>query len=176
MAASKHRHSLRLSPQVRQTDANNEQSVQEMLKTCLEIIATDTALARASSAVVPMTGDLRPLWRVSGRVRNRCPNQFSDVTYLIHIYRKNTIEELDSTELIISGTIEPDSTRGFEQTVHLRINEPKWEWNLYPIKGKIGACRALNRRWLWLILVRVSGGHSGDGLAARDAQTAGRNQ
>ena len=115
---------------------NDQQSVQEMLKTCLEIDPPDTSLVRASS--VPVTGDLRPLWRVSGRVRNKCPNEFYDVEYLIHVYRKNAIVELDSTELIISGTIAANSTRGFEQTVHLRINEQNWDWFLYPIKGKIG--------------------------------------
>jgi hypothetical protein len=73
-----------------------------------------------------------PLWNVSGRLRNNCAKEFSEVKLSIHVFRKGTEDELDSTELAVAGAIQPNSTRGFEQNVHLRIVAKDWEWHINP--------------------------------------------
>jgi len=88
--------------------------------------------------MTPVTGDLRPFWRISGRVRNNCPRELTDVTFSIVVVKKKTYEQLDTSELTVKGTIPPYSTRGIEENVHLRIAVPDWEWNITPSRGGIG--------------------------------------
>ena len=92
----------------------------------------------AKSSVVPVTGDLRPFWRVSGRVRNNCQRDISDVTFIVVVNKKDTNEQLDTSELILKGTTAANTTRGLEQDVHLRIAGREWDWNIYPINGRLG--------------------------------------
>ncbi|MGH9773560.1 MAG: hypothetical protein ACRD50_01280 [Candidatus Acidiferrales bacterium] len=96
-----------------------------------------TTLAR--SLDIPVTGDLRPLWRISGRIHNHCPRELTDLTFAVEVYKKGSSEELDSAELILKETIPGFTARGFVEEVHLRLPEKGWTWSIEPVKGKFGA-------------------------------------
>jgi hypothetical protein len=128
-------------------DAGSEQSIQKQvpqtaqeaevkpnLQLCLDVLP-GTTLARSS--VIPM-GDLRPLWRVSGRVSNNCYSEMSDIKFFIVVSKKKNSEQLDTAELILRGTIPAHSTRGIEEDIHLRIavRDGDWQWNMYPVDGR----------------------------------------
>lgn len=95
-----------------------------------------------------MTGDLRPLWRVSGRVHNNCYREIWDITFAIVVYKKdrfgridtNTAEQLDTSDLILKGPVPALSTTGIEENVHLRVavRDGVWGWSIYPIDGRFG--------------------------------------
>jgi hypothetical protein len=106
---------------------------------CLSILSRDTTLTRSSR--FQLSGDLRPFWRVSGRVQNTCPYNISNATLFVVVFKKGgSYEELDSSELILTGTVAANSTRGIEEDVQLRIatRDGGWEWNIYPISGQLG--------------------------------------
>ena len=122
-------------PQEKQQEFNSAASVASLLEACLSFLP-DTTLARTS--VIPVTGDLRPFWRVSGRVQNTCPRELSDVTFSIVVYKKPTAEELDMSEFTLKGAITLYATRGIEENVHLRIAAKDWTWSITPTKAQIG--------------------------------------
>ncbi len=111
-----------------------EAEVKPDLQICLDVLPGTTMLR---SSVIPM-GDLRPLWRVSGRVRNNCYSEMSDIRFFVVVSKKNTSEQLDTAELNLRGTIPALSTRGIEEDIHLRIavRDGDWQWNMYPVDGR----------------------------------------
>ena len=120
---------------VKSQESDGRENVTSVIQSCL-VFLPDTTLSRSSS--VPITGDLRPLWRVSGRVRNNCQREISDITFFIVAYKKDSFEQLDASELTLKGTIAAASTRGIEENVHLRIAVRDWGWNIYPTNGRLG--------------------------------------
>lgn len=106
---------------------------------CLSILSGDTSLARSSR--FQLSGDLRPFWRVSGRVQNTCPYDISNATFFIAVYKKgsnyggvdkngllDTAGELDTSKLILTGTVAANSTRGIEEEVQLRVAAKEGSW------------------------------------------------
>jgi hypothetical protein len=90
-----------------------------------------------SSAVQPITGDdLRPLWRIAGRLTSACYVTFSDVAFDVTVTAKDG-SVLDSGELLLKGTVAPMATRGFEQQIHLRIDKPGWTWTMSPSRAQV---------------------------------------
>jgi len=104
------------------------------LQFCLGVLP-GTTLSRSS--VIPM-GDLRPLWRVSGRVHNNCYSEMSDIRFFIVVSKKDSSEQLDTAELTLRGTIPALSTRGIEEDMHLRIavRDGDWQWSIHPVDGR----------------------------------------
>ncbi len=88
------------------------------------------------SLSIPLTGDRRPLWRVSGRVQNICNSDFTDVTFTIVVRNKNGSEVLDTAELTLKGTLARYSTRGFVEEIQLRIEQQGWQWDITPDRAK----------------------------------------
>jgi len=105
------------------------------LSRCLQIQNGDTRMGPSSSRII--SGDVRPLWRISGRVQNTCGLAFADIVFDIHVSSKDGSESLDSDELTLKGTLAPYSTRGFVQEVQLRIEQQGWNWNMSPSRAKI---------------------------------------
>lgn len=120
---------------VKPQEPDSRAYVSSVVQSCLAFLP-DTGLSRSSS--VPITGDLRPLWRVTGRVHNNCERDILDVTFFIVAYKKDSFEQLDTSELTLKGTIAAHSTRGIEENVHLRIAVRDWGWNIYPTSGRLG--------------------------------------
>jgi hypothetical protein len=59
-----------------------EATKQDLLR-CVEV-TKETRLSPSQARIVSSpTGDLRPVWIVSGRVRNTCPESFEDLTFSI---------------------------------------------------------------------------------------------
>jgi hypothetical protein len=131
-----------IKEQVQKTDVKPQEDSHAtgnlmIVQSCLEFLP-DTTLSRSSK--VQLSGDLRPFWRVSGRVRNGCAYDVSDVTFFIVVYKKgSSYEQLDTSELTFKGTIAAKSTRGIEEDVQLRIaiRDGSWGWNIYPISGQL---------------------------------------
>jgi hypothetical protein len=122
---------------VKSHESDGHENVTAVIQSCLAFLS-DTTLSKSSS--VPITGDLRPQWRVSGRVRNNCERDISEVTFFIVAFKKDSFEELDTTELTLKGAIAANSTRGIEENVQLRITlkDGAWAWNIYPTSGRLG--------------------------------------
>lgn len=84
------------------------------------------------SANIPVTGDLRPLWRVHGRISNRSHYSATRVKLEVQIWTET--EMVDSAVLEIKAEILPGATRSFEQEVHLAPPKGKWEWDCLRIE------------------------------------------
>jgi hypothetical protein len=101
---------------------------------CVQVQREETRM-EPSNTIRAITGDLRPRWRISGRVENSCALRFEHVVFEVAVGTKDT--PLDSGELTLEGTILPFETRGFVQEIPLRIDKSGWTWSIWPIRGEI---------------------------------------
>jgi len=129
------KHSGTQRPQEKRQEFESQAAVASVLATCLFVLP-DTTLS--ATVEVPMGGDLRPIWRVSGRVRNICPREMTNVTFLIQVLKKSDAEQLDTAEFTLNGSIAPNATRGIEENVRLRMATKGWTWSAVPIRGQVG--------------------------------------
>ena len=129
--------SVATPPQTVTTPLVNEATQKQLLE-CIEVSQTDTWMVKSKDQIISSpSGDLRPVWTISGRVRNSCPSDFSDLILRVEAFRKNTDEQLDSAEVVLHGTTSAFSTRGFVQNVQLRIPRPDYDWNMTPVGARL---------------------------------------
>ncbi len=83
-------------------------------------------------------GDLRPIWIVSGRIRNNSDVEVKSVSIRIQITSKTKDEDkvVDATTLTIDTDIPPDSVSSFSRTVQLMPPNTEWNWNYDVINAK----------------------------------------
>jgi hypothetical protein len=125
------------APSATQANSASTEITGERLRECVEV-ASDTRLSPSSDKIVSSpTADLRPVWVVSGRVRNVCQTDLSDLSFRIEVSRKKTGELLDTAEILLKGTAFASTTRGFVQNVQLRIPSPDWTWDMTPERARL---------------------------------------
>jgi hypothetical protein len=79
------------------------------------------------SAAIQLSGDLRPIWIVSGRIRNNSPAEISSVTIEINIVPRTDPLPVDSATLVIETDLPPDAVGSFSREIH--ILPPKGGWD-----------------------------------------------
>jgi hypothetical protein len=78
---------------------------------------------------ISVAGDLRPLWRVQGRIHNRSPYTIKSVRLLVHVWTK--VERSDSAIFELKTEIPPGEVQSFGQDIHLSPPEGDWSWDCH---------------------------------------------
>jgi hypothetical protein len=94
------------------------------------------------SNITPITGDVRPFWRVHGKIRNSSNYSATRVKLVVHIWVPMAppvplgmkTEMVDSGVLEIKSEILPGAVQTFEQEIHLAPPNGKWDWLCQPIE------------------------------------------
>jgi hypothetical protein len=95
----------------------------------LEVEILDAAMSRSSDRIVSSpTHDLRPLYPVTGRIRNNSTFTARSLRVRISVL-DTTMKEVDGTELDIKTPIPPGSVRAFDQQIQIMPPGGKWTWN-----------------------------------------------
>jgi len=87
------------------------------------------------STAFRMDGDLRPIWIVSGRIRNRSDVEVKSVSIHIEIDLKGTYTSVDSTVLTLETEIQPHSVGSFSRSIQLMPPNDAWEWKYDVVKA-----------------------------------------
>lgn len=94
-----------------------------------QLSAFDMEMRRDSS--IAISGDLRPTWEVSGRLKNHTYYFVDDVWIEIHLRDKATGNELDSTVIKLDSLRLPqgDGVVAFARSVKLLTPDRPWNWD-----------------------------------------------
>ena len=87
------------------------------------------------STAFRIDGDLRPLWIVSGRIRNNSATELRSVILKISIISKASSIELDTAQLTVDADFPPDSAVSFKRTVQLLPPSSGWGWTWSVVKA-----------------------------------------
>jgi hypothetical protein len=90
-----------------------------------QLTISDLKLRKSTS--IPVTGDLRPLWRVHGRVLNKSAYTVKSMRLLVQLWTKQ--EFSDSAVFTLKTEIPPGAVRSFEQEIHLSPPAAAWDWD-----------------------------------------------
>lgn len=75
----------------------------------------------------PITGDMRPIYVFSGRIRNISSQNLSRVTMRLGIFASGV--EVDQTDVNIVRSIPPNGISSFSEQVHILPPKGKWNWS-----------------------------------------------
>src|SRR5262249_6980200 len=78
------------------------------------------------SIAEPVTGDLRPIYVFSGRLKNLSSQNITDVTVRVAIFANDKI--FDQADLHINRAIPPNAVTGFSEEVRIMPPRGKWNW------------------------------------------------
>lgn len=71
-------------------------------------------------------GDMRPLYRVAGRIRNNSGIEIGEVKLRISV-RDRSETEVDGADISLTIPIPPGSTRAFDKQIQV-LPPPNWTW------------------------------------------------
>lgn len=99
---------------------------------------TVTNLRLQKSLTQPLTGDVRPMWIVSGSLQNHTTGFVSSVWLEFHVRDKQTGQETDSTVLKLNDLRLPpnEGVQAFSRTVQLLPPKTSWSWDYEVIHGE----------------------------------------
>jgi hypothetical protein len=96
------------------------------------------------SEVAPITGDLRPLYRVHGRIQNLAYYTATRIKLQVEVWvpyapprnmrTAPKAEMVDSAVLEIESEILPGTTQSFEQQIHIAPPSGHWDWRCQAIE------------------------------------------
>jgi len=88
------------------------------------------------SSAFRIDGDLRPIWNISGRIRNNSDVEVKSISIRIQVTEKATEKVVDAAMLVIDTDIPPDSVSSFSRTVQLMPPDTQWNWNYDVVKAE----------------------------------------
>jgi len=88
----------------------------------------DTSLERIDS--INTDGDLRAIWKLSGRVENSGPVDLSSALVSLKIYRKESLKLVDEIRLNVAREIPAHSIASFSRSVQFLPPKTAWQWDL----------------------------------------------
>jgi hypothetical protein len=97
-----------------------------------DLIGSDFVLRKSSS--VPLTGDLRPIYIISGRIGNTSHFTVTKLRILVSVYARSkeaVNEKLDSAFVDIDMEIPPGEAQSFARSFHIQPPSGKWNWDYY---------------------------------------------
>ena len=81
------------------------------------------------SSTIPVTGDLRPLYLVAGRIQNNSPYTLTGIRLVVEIWNAKGMK--DSAILDLKMNILTGEAQTFAQNVHLLPPPGKWNWSYF---------------------------------------------
>jgi hypothetical protein len=97
------------------------------------LIDVTEAKIRRSTAF-RLDGDLRPVWTVTGRLRNLSSIEIKSVSLKIGIFKKSDSEVVDEAILVIDMDLLPSGIGSFSRDIQILPPESPWGWSCEPIK------------------------------------------
>jgi hypothetical protein len=82
-----------------------------------------------------MDGDLRPIWIVSGRIRNRSDVEIKSISLSFDISTKSAYALVDTANITIDTDIEPHSVASFSREVQVLPPDSEWTWYWHVTKA-----------------------------------------
>ena len=86
------------------------------------------------STAFRLSGDLRPIWIVSGRIRNNSSSEVGSVTIRISINATSTQDQFDGATLAIDTDIPPGSVGSFSREIQIMPPAVPWGWSYDIVK------------------------------------------
>jgi hypothetical protein len=80
------------------------------------------------STAIQLSGDLRPIWIVSGRIRNNSFSELASVSIQINITSRSTSETVDGAVLVVDTDIPSGSVGSFSREVHILPPNGGFDW------------------------------------------------
>jgi hypothetical protein len=74
-------------------------------------------------------GDLRPIWTVSGRIKNWSPWDIKSVTIRIDISSRGSSQVVDQATLQIDADIPSESIGSFSREIQILPPNTAWQWS-----------------------------------------------
>lgn len=87
------------------------------------------------SSAFRLSGDLRPIWIVSGRIRNNSSSELGHVTVRINVTGKATSDQFDGATLKIDTDIPPGSVGSFTRDIQIMPPTVPWAWSYDIVKA-----------------------------------------
>ncbi len=87
------------------------------------------------STAFRIDGDLRPVWTVSGRIRNHSSSELKSVSLKIQIQAKSTADVVDENVLVVDTEIPPGSISSFSRDIQIMPPDIPWAWNYHAVKA-----------------------------------------
>jgi hypothetical protein len=94
-----------------------------------QMVLSDTWIRESTK--IPLSGDLRSLWRVHGRIQNNSAYTLKTVRLVVRIWTKK--EFVDTAVFEVKTDILPNTIQSFEQEVHLSMPAANWGWDCQPV-------------------------------------------
>ena len=85
-----------------------------------------SGLSMQKSSKFSINGDLRPFYRVAGRIQNNSPYTVTAVRFFVQVWTANGKQ--DSAVLNLKTDILPSEAQTFEQEIQLLPPPGKWNW------------------------------------------------
>jgi hypothetical protein len=98
-----------------------------ILPSKIQVLDDASMSTRAQRIVASPKGDMRPIYRVVGRMRNDSPVEIVKVHLRISILDQSRTE-VDGADIALGIDIPPGATRAFDQEIQV-LPPPKWTWN-----------------------------------------------
>lgn len=116
-------------PDQDKTPAAQDTTKASQLTTAIEPYRIDLFdMVMARSRAYKVSGDLRPIWIVSGRLRNNTALAIGHVRLHISLIDKRTNSEVDGSDLDLVTNIRPWSVGSFSQEVQVLPPNKPWYW------------------------------------------------
>ena len=87
------------------------------------------------SSAFRIDGDLRPVWIVTGRVRNLSDVEIKSFSLKIDILSKPSSDLVDEAILVVDTDILPGAVGSFSREIQILPPKTPWEWTCDPIKA-----------------------------------------
>jgi len=107
----------------------------------------DMVMQRSDARV--LTGDLRPFWIVSGRIRNNSGEHLSKLQLRIYIKaRGNTEEVQDEANLHLEADVSPGGVGSFSRNIQILPPQKAWDWTYEVVEARSSDADAEAEKWL----------------------------
>lgn len=87
------------------------------------------------SPAISISGDLRPTWIVSGRIRNHSAVDLQSVSVSVRIYSKASTNLMDEAILKVDTNIPAHSVVSLSRNVQLLPPDDAWNWDWAVVKA-----------------------------------------
>lgn len=95
----------------------------------------DTVMQRLDERA--LTGDLRPFWKISGRIRNNSDQRLGGLLLRVYVIERGGTEIQDEVNLRLETDISSRSVGSFSRQIQLLPPQKPWSWNYEIVEAHV---------------------------------------